>query len=48
MHLYRQLWKKLAQTAKKLEQQLVGIVYNAVTQAFTPPHHQKSKQRISH
>jgi hypothetical protein len=37
MFFYRQFWKTLAQTAKKLNLQLIEIIYIAVIQAFTPP-----------
>jgi len=37
MFFYRQFRKKLTQTAKKLNLQLIKIVNIAVTQAFTPP-----------
>ncbi len=37
MYPYRQLWKNLAQTAKKLNQQLINFIYIEEKQAFTPP-----------
>lgn len=37
MFCYRQLWESLAQTANKLNQQLIEIVYNIVIQTLTPP-----------
>jgi len=50
MFFYRQFWKTLAQTAKKLNLQLIEIIYIAVIQAFTPPpsFKQESKPRISY
>ena len=44
MFFYRQFWKTLAQTAKKLNLQLIEIIYIAVIQAFTPPLLQARKQ----
>lgn len=48
MLFYWQFRKKLAQTANKLNLQLVEIVNIVVTQAFTPPLKQESKQRASY
>jgi hypothetical protein len=45
MHLYRQLWKKLAQTANKLEQQCIKFIYNVVIQALTPPPSLKTRKQ---
>ncbi|MDN5349538.1 MAG: hypothetical protein PWQ54_934, partial [Bacteroidales bacterium] len=54
MLFYRQFWKKLALTAKKLVLKLVEIVYNTAIQVFTPPppitpqKKQETKRRISY
>lgn len=44
MLFYRQFRKKLAQTAKKLKQQLIDVIYKAVIHVFTPPLTQTRKQ----
>lgn len=49
MLFYRQFRKKLAQTAKKLKQQLIDVIYKAVIHVFTPPSlKQETKRRISY
>lgn len=48
MLFYRRFWITLAQTAKKLNQQLIEIIYIALIQAFTPPLKQESKRRLSY
>lgn len=46
MHPYRQLWEKLAQTAKKLNLQLIKFIYSCNTSIYPSPAKRANKEYL--